>query len=188
MDKKLILFLFTSAVLVGSFLGNYQSKKYKDVTSMLIEADKVLASGTNDSVKLANASDLINKVVEIESDHPKALMIKALLLQRRGLTKEALDVYEKLNKSSENILQYGRFNAGVLYHLQKNLPLAEFNYRTAITYNPPMPMFWTNLLSILIEQGKIEEASDIYLEAIDQFPNSAEIKEYESKINKIKLK
>ena len=171
------LFIISSLLFVGSFLGSYYANLPKDGSYKLVEADQIIASGTSDTIKLSLATKLIDEVLKLEKDNPKALMIKGLSLQRRGLYDDAIKSYELLTTSAGSLNQYAHFNLAVLYQIKNNSQQAETHYRSAFRFGPGSPMYWGNLIGLHLKNNKIQLAKQDLIEALKHFPNAPEFKD-----------
>lgn len=97
MNKKLSLYLLTSAVLVGSFLGSYyrgQSVK-SSPKDAVAQAHNLIDTAAGDQAKLAEASDLLQKTIESDPENLSALFLQGRVQQQRGFIDLALQSYQK---------------------------------------------------------------------------------------------
>lgn len=173
--KTKFAFIITVSLLVGSFLGGYYGRKVTVPESPIIEADKILNTGTSDKAQLAKVSDLASLVLATDPKNCKAMMTYALSLQRRGLTVEAIKQYEKLIAESDNFSKLSNYNVGALYELVGQLEDAEIHYNQSIARDPGIPIFWANLIKLLVKQNKIEEAKSSLESALKIIPTSQEL-------------
>lgn len=168
-------FLLTTAVLIGCFLGSYYGKKISLPDSPVADSENILSTGTSDRVQLAKASDLASIVVAKDPKNCRAKMALALSLQRRGLTSEAIKQYENLIAEADNFSKLSHYNVGVLYEVLGKFEEAEQHYNLSIARDPSIPIFWANLIKLLLKQNKIDDAKVSVEAALQVIPNAQEI-------------
>jgi Tfp pilus assembly protein PilF len=175
-------FLIASALLVGSFAGNVYYHRKAAQTSKMMQADQILSTGTSSAAELAKATDLISEVLVEQPGNPKALMIKALSLQKRGLIDDALKNYEELTSASASLLSYGHFNAAVLYQITGQDTKAEAHYWQSLQGTDIVPMFYSNLIKLLLKNQRIDEAKQLLQDAQGRWPKAPEVLEVQALI------
>ncbi len=173
-------FLITAALLLGSFGGSVYVSRKSEPPSLIAQADGVVASGTKDSNELKQAFDLVNQATVKEPANPKAMMIKALITQRRGYIDDAIRTYEAMIPFTADLLGAACLNLGELYEIKGDNARAKAYYWQSVEFNPSSIGAWEKLVPLVLNAGEIDEArSDIEsaLEDLDDSPRLDKLKE-----------
>jgi len=147
--------------------------------------------------KFGDAQDFYKRVLEIEPSHQDAELLLEKLQNRQkseagpasvedqyaaihalvddGRTNEAVSALEKLLKSHPDFA-LAHNDLGVLYYQQGDKDKALNSYETAVRFETANSTFRKNLADFYyVEQGRVEDALQMYVKILENDPDDAEI-------------
>ncbi len=129
----------------------------QQVEDLFLEAARILTLGDFD-----RALELLEKVLELDPKHIKALEAKAAVLMKKDRIEEAQQVIEAaLEIDPENPRLYYRL--GQIYYRKKDLDTALEHFTKAIDLEPLYPAAYMARSQVLRDKG-MEEAADMELD------------------------
>ena len=134
---------------------------------------KVLGIVLKKNGKISESLDVIQKVVEITPEDPKAHYNLGNTLKELEKFKRAEESYKQAIALKLNFVE-ALYNLGIVLKKIGKLEEAEINYRQAIKFKPDFAEAHNNLGTILERLGKLEEAEINYRQAIKFKPDFAE--------------
>lgn len=176
MNKQFVLFSIVSALLAGSFLGNYfRNHPFGAGKNAVVQAKSLIDGAAGDQSQLAQASDLLRSELSENPDNLLALFLQGRALQQRGLIDAALESYRQYFDRKISVDFAAHYNAGELYELKGDLEAAERHYRGCITA-APQAEGWEKLIRLLLRQNRVQEARVSFDSLAKQFPDSRAVK------------
>ena len=177
MSKQTGWFLSISALLIGSFFGNYLRIHGDGMrNSPQVTATALLDSANGDQKKLAEASDLLREETSRNPENFSALFLQGRVQQQRGLVDMALQSYEEYFRKKESADFAANFNAAELYELKGDFANAEKYFMSAISVAPNESGSWERLILMLIKQNRTADAKEYYQSLKEILPQSDAVK------------
>lgn len=122
---------------------------------------------------LAQAEALYRQILSIAADQPDALHLMGVLAHQAGRQQEAAELIGRALSINSKVPAFHN-NLGNVHKALRRFQEAESSYRAAHALKPS-PEVQVNLASVLLSQGKLEEAEVHLRQALLHRPKSGEI-------------
>jgi tetratricopeptide (TPR) repeat protein len=178
--KKLVILIAAVFVVIAASFGIW---KYVDNTKNgPVKDDRQEGLEKFSQGSFQEASDLLGKNGAEEKDPEVLLKLGASFYNQRKYD-EAIESYEKaIRLNEDNALAYNSLaNA---YRDKKEADKAIEAYRKAIEKDPKYPLAYSNLAILLMDAGKIDQSRAVIDEALKILPDSQELKNIHSYLEK----
>ena len=137
---------------------------------MTVEEALELAILLHKNEQLAAAHELYRRIIQVASDHPRALHYAGVLAHQQGRSDEAVALIERSLASVPDQADWYS-NLGIIFQSAGQLEAAMDAYRRAIAIDPSHANAYSNLGVLLRATGKPSEAEAAYRTAIQLNPH-----------------
>jgi tetratricopeptide (TPR) repeat protein len=136
-----------------------------------------MIDGANgDQVKLAEASDVLRRELELNPDNLSGLFQQARALQQRGLIDGALESYERYFAQKVSMDFAANYNAGELSELRGDFAKAEKYFQGCIGVAPQEWIGWERMILLLLKQQRTDDAKEYFQSLVKVAPGSDVVK------------
>ena len=171
------MFVVAATLLTGSFLGTYLSKHpLTPEGGNFTLAQRMIDGANGDQVKLAEASDVLRRELELNPDNLSGLFQQARALQQRGLIDGALESYERYFAQKVSMDFAANYNAGELSELRGDFAKAEKYFQGCIGVAPQEWIGWERMILLLLKQQRTDDAKEYFQSLVKVAPGSDVVK------------